>query len=374
MQNAIGVADSSGAANPILDFWVQIPEVVDDGTGATVSQLAAPVSLAWAVASIGSETQQAAPLGVASGTVDLTADRVGGIVGHYAANTSPGAWTSRNPGRYVITWTYQLTAGGPTLSTRREFDLVAGSAPADLCAAAYALVSDLREEGIQVRDASDLRLLRALQLASRFVDEYTGRFFEPRYQILSVDGTGGRALQFDDPLIALQSVSFGNPTTTSVGLGSLRLFNRHITQRLTAPDDRMDPKIEFVHFKDIFGRQRSASIDSPLFGVPFRDLFFPAGVQNVNVAGLWGFTDPDGSPCGGTPFLIRHATKLIAMREWRPMNDDLREDRKRYRLTTERTRDQSYTLDKQTEGAFTGDREIDDILLRYRRPVGLASA
>lgn len=374
MQNAIGSVDTSSATDPILDLWIQVPLVVDDGTGATLSQLAAPVSLAWSIASVSTETEGLAPAVVATGTVDLTADKVAGVVGHYAAATAPADWSTSLPGRYAITWSFVLVLGGPTGRARREFDLVAGSAPADLCHAAYCLVSDMREEGVRAKDASDMRLLRSIHLASRAIEGYTGRFFEPRYQSISSDGTGGRAVQFDDPLIAVQGISLGNPVQSNVGLGSLRLYNRHITARLTNPDDRDNPMVEFVHYRDIFGRQRSASIDSPLFGVPFRDLFFPAGVQNVNVTGLWGYTDWDGSPCGATPYMIRHACKLIVQREWRKLTDDLRDDRKRYRLTSERTRDQSYNLDKVTEGPFTGDREIDDILLRFHRPAGITCA
>ena len=200
-------------------------------------------------------------------------------------------------------------------------------------------------------------------------------FFEPRFQQYSLSGNGGRLLQFGDPLIAVQMITLGNPVQNVVGLGSLRLYNRHLTARLTNPDDREDPRVEYVHNRDIYGGRRgTASVDSPLFGVPFRDLYFPSGVQNVNVTGLWGYTDWDGSPAGATPYLLRHAVKLIAMREFRKLTDDLRDDRKRYRLTSERTRDQSYNLDKVTEGAFTGDREIDDILLRFHRPAGIASA
>jgi hypothetical protein len=380
MQSAIGPLDTSNAANPILDLWIQIPLVVDDGSGATVSQLAAPVSIGWSIVTLATEARAQTPVQVASGTVDLTADRVpDATVGHYAANTAPSGWTlpSSHPleyGRYAIVWSVVLVAGGPTVTVRREFDLIKGGAPPAIVGSAYATVSDLRDEGVTVDDGSDLRLMRSIALASRLIDRATGRFFEPRFIAQTIDGTGGRAVQFGDPLIALQSLTLGNPVVSTIGLGGLRLFNRHITQRLLSPDDRDDPKIEFVHFRDIFGRQRSASVDSPLFGVPFRDLFFPSGVQNVNVTGLWGYTDPDGSPAGDTPIMVRHCCKLIVMREWRKMNDDLRDDRKRHRLTSEKTRDQSYTLDKLSEGHVTGDREIDDILLAYRRTMRIGGA
>jgi hypothetical protein len=56
------------------------------------------------------------------------------------------------------------------------------------------------------------------------------------------------------------------------------------------------------------------------------------------------------------------------------MASDDRDDRKRDRILSEGTRDQRYTLQAVTEGAFTGNREIDDVLLAYMRPPGIASA
>lgn len=390
MQNALGPADSSSASNPILDVWVQYPVIVDDGTGATISVLGAPVAMSWAIQAITSDDQLGAPVTVASGTSNLTADKVPGAEGHYAATTSVSAWSpapaAQGFGRYQITWTISLPPPwpppwytGPTppdppppkvVTMTRDFDVLKQGVPQPWVHGAYATVSDLRDEGVAV---PDMRLLRLIHMASRYAEDATGRFFEPRWQEQRLSGTGGRSQQFGDPLIAVHHVSFGNPVQNTVGLGSLRLYNRHLTARLTNPDDRDDPKIEFVHFKEIFGRQRSSSIDSPLFGVPFRDLFFPGGVQNVNVLGLWGYTDWDGSPAGRCPELLRHAVKLLVMREIHRFTDDDRDDRKRYRLTTERTRDQSYVLDKLEEGPFTGDREVDDLLLRFRRPLLIAS-
>lgn len=389
MQRALGPNDSSSAANPILDLWVQVPLIVDDGTGAAVSQLAEPVSASWAIFAITSDAQAQSPVQVASGNVDLTTDMVNGQVGHYAATTQVSQWAmpGQGPpplpfGRYQIVWTYTILVGqgaqgqgnaqwahDVVKTATRDFDLIQGGAPPALVTGAYATVSDLRDEGLLTTDASDLRLLRNIAMASRFVERSTGRFFEPRLQRQTVDGTGGRAIQTGDPLIALVSLTLGNPVQSTIGLGSLRLFNRHLTERMTNPDDRDDPRIEFVHFKDIFGRQRSASVDSPLFGVPFRDLFFPAGVQNVNVTALFGYTEWDGSSVGDVPYLLRHAVKLIVFREFRQLMDDDRDERKRHRLTAEKVRDQSYQLDKLSEGPYTGDREIDDILLSMRRPM-----
>jgi hypothetical protein len=55
---------------------------------------------------------------------------------------------------------------------------------------------------------------------------------------------------------------------------------------------------------------------------------------------------------------------------------DAREDaQRRFRITSERTRDQSYTLEAlRLHGAFTGDPEIDNILAAFSRPPDLGAA
>ena len=57
-------------------------------------------------------------------------------------------------------------------------------------------------------------------------------------------------------------------------------------------------------------------------------------------------------------------------------NADQREDaQRRYRLTSERTRDQSYTLEAlKLHGAFTGDPEIDNLLVAFVRPADVGAA
>jgi hypothetical protein len=142
---------------------------------------------------------------------------------------------------------------------------------------------------------------------------------------------------------------------------------------MIAPDDRESPKLEWVHTDDLLGGvgiYRTISIQMSTF-------HWPDGVQNIEIIGAWGYTDPDGSPWGEIPALIRYATKLIVLREMVVMGDvDCREDwRRRWRLTSERTRDQSYTLASQQTWIFgTGDPEIDTILARYRRGPMLGAA
>ena len=63
----------------------------------------------------------------------------------------------------------------------------------------------------------------------------------------------------------------------------------------------------------------------------------------------------------------------MVMRLLPPLADtDVTEDaRNRWRIIEERTRDQSYKLDRAAPGPLTGDPDIDRILLRYRRPMAM---
>lgn len=375
MLNAIAPGAVSSAANPILDFWTQ--KTITDPSGFTYLGLAAPFALAFAIWDVRNPDAPTKifPVGTKQ-AVDLEAAKIGGIDGHYAA-----AWTcsvaSGVKGRHQIRWYVTNEEGGNEQVFVRDFDVLPAAASIPGAGTGYALVSDLRDEGVGAADANDARILRLLATQARYIEKITGREFAPSYKAAVFDGSGGRTCMFGEPLIALAGVSLGQPPTTDVVRSSFRVYNRHLAAAMVDPDDRTDPKIEFAHFSDlILGRRGAALVGSPLFGVPWRDHYFPQAVQNVTVRGAWGYTDFDGSPTGKTPDLIVHAQKLLVVRELPTMAGcgDREDARKRHRITSERTRDQSYTKQAEIETPFTGDREIDDILLLYRRPLQLGSA
>jgi hypothetical protein len=231
----------------------------------------------------------------------------------------------------------------------------------------YATVADLRAEGVTEAAASDARLAALIALAGAYIERMTGRFFEPRAQTLRLDGTGGRVLPLGHPIVSVEAVfvdsSPFSPGDLAVDPSAYRVYNRHLTEGLLLPDDRDNPRIELL------------GGDEPFPGVG--RLGWPRGQQNIEVRGVFGYTEPDGSPTGRTPELIRHVTKLLVLRELPRMTDlDRREDAlRRWRITSERTRDQAYTLDAlRLYGAFTGDPEIDTILVTFVRPPDLGAA
>jgi hypothetical protein len=297
-------------------------------------------------------------------------DRLG--PGAYVARWSPPA--DGPTGAHEIRWFVRMDAATNERQYVQRFDVLA--APPARLAEGYALVSDLREEGITVDQASDARLLRLIRRASAFIERVTGRFFEPRRQRLLVDGHGGRALHLSQPIIAVRSIEifpvFGLGSSLPVETDLLRIYNRHLSEGLLMPDDRDNPKLEFFHAEDFYGEQ------PPRWGFPrLANLTWPVGPQIVAVDGLFGFTEADGSPVGRTPEQIEHITKLLVIRELPRMADlDARQDAQwRFRVINERTRDQAYTLQPvKLTAPFTGDPAIDVVLEAYCRPIDLGAA
>ena len=208
----------------------------------------------------------------------------------------------------------------------------------------YASPADLRAEG--VTEASDERLAALLDEASRTIDAVTGCRFEPVELTLQIDGRGTPSLEPQLPPIRVD--------------------------RLTVEGE--DWPVDAEHLV-VVGAPVRAGITTPR--LTLRWGAFPRGEGNVEVEGLWGYTEDDGTPEGRTPLDIRRACMLLALR-WLPGLGDAdasADARSRWRVIEEKTRDQSYKLDRaEAPGRLTGDPEVDRILARYGRPMGLGAA
>ena len=212
----------------------------------------------------------------------------------------------------------------------------------------YATVAELRAEGVAPTTASDARLEALLADAGAFVDSVTGWFFEPRPLTLRMDGRGHPSLEPPFPPIRIDALSVEHQGALSTAPEDL------VVDGSPVPPGFSGPRLTRRH-----GRR------------------FPKGVANVTASGLWGYTDADGTVTGRTPAAIRTATMQLVLRALPVLTDgDAWESaRHRWRLSEERTRDQSYRLNPPTFSTFiTGDPDIDLVLLRYRRPAGLGAA
>jgi hypothetical protein len=210
----------------------------------------------------------------------------------------------------------------------------------------YATVADLRVEGVTLAMASNARVRALLEEASRTIDRVTGWFFEPRELSLRLDGRGTPTLELPAPPIRIERLA----------IGGAELFLTDDTAL-------------------VVGAPVGPGFDGPRITLR-HGLVFPRGAGNVEATGLFGYTEPDGSATGRTPLSIRRACMLLVLRWLHPLSGDASHDaRNRWRIVEERTRDQSYKLGAiSTTATFSGDPEVDTILLRYMRPALMGAA
>jgi hypothetical protein len=210
----------------------------------------------------------------------------------------------------------------------------------------YATVEDLRAEGLLPPGASDARAQRALAEASALIDVVTGQCFEPRTLVVSVIGRGAPTLWLPFPILRVDALHVGGQPA-STGPDSLEVVGAPVVPGLDGP--------RITRLGGVFG-----------CGQPIR------------IAGLWGYTEPDETPFGHTPYAVWRACLLLVARVFLPLAGDGDSDaRIRSRIVSETTRDQSYQLaDPRSAGIvpLTGDPDVDALLTPYLRRAGLGAA
>lgn len=249
----------------------------------------------------------------------------------------------------------------------------------------YATIQDLRDEGVPDTVYSDDRVNKAIEVASRYIERITGRWFEARSRTLRVKARNTGVCFLEHPIISVSEINIISGRGVDldrdeVDLEDVLVFNRHLTLGLQDSDDRDAPRLEFENLRGLEYPGRT-------------DAEFPFGSQVVEVVGRFGYTElsigdepgetSDGSQVptseGVTPPLIEHVCKLLAIRELAPMgNPATRSDwRDRHRLEQEKTDDQMYKMTPLSAmgntGNFTGDPEIDGILAMYLAPAAMGA-
>lgn len=274
-------------------------------------------------------------------------------VGRYAALWTPDGSLDTGD-KYFVRWFYVVSSGGAEQTFDQEFELVEQPYKGGdhLCS-----LYDLKDEGITITSASKAQ--QWIARASRYIEHYTGRRFAPKHKTIEIDGRGGFALMLNEPIVALEKVvmnqtSVFSLSSESVDLSNVKVANRHLTQALTNPDDRNNPKLEYVRGLDIG--------NTHLFPGQGQ---WDRGTRNVQVIGIFGYTEPDGSFVGQTPDLIREACKMLVIKNMTPLASAQRDES--YRVTRERTKDQEVEYAPPAKQPFTGDRVIDSILVAFRR-------
>lgn len=208
----------------------------------------------------------------------------------------------------------------------------------------YATIQDLRDEGVVETEASDARLSALIAEAADTIDRVTGWFFEPRIRTLRVDGRGQSSLELPWVPLVIDAVRVDDAVIDSEDITWL---GAPVEPGFTAP--RVD----------------------------LRKGSFPRGDRNIELRGTWGYTEADGSRFGRTPLAIRRACMLLVMRALPRLADtDLVSDaRSAWRIVSQRTRDQAFSLSDPVQRAdLTGDPEVDTLVMRYSSPLRLGAA
>lgn len=242
------------------------------------------------------------------------------------------------------------------------------SAPQRGDLAGYLTLADVRNEGFGEALVTDAQIARAAWLATTLIDRATGQWFEARRRFLRLDGRGTPDLFLKVPIVGLNEIRIGAGASAGDLVprtrDSVAIYNRHLTEGLTAPDDRNNPQIRYVT------------------GAKWQ-----RGAQNVYLDGYFGYTElgPDdavGEAAGGeqfplsygrTPALIRRAALLLTVQfMWGLATGRGEEFAARARVISESTRDQSYSLQPlsaaDADYGVTGSVEVDGILALFAGP------
>lgn len=369
---AIARGQSSGCSNPLLDVFFQVNGVTTD-----VGLL--EYIIYEKVTDPGVPTQVYPAAEGDRATVDLGLCGIGAggkiTTGRYVADFTPAI--DAPLGTWSIRWFFKLSVASPEQTFSEEFEVIPEvSAYSDN---GYCTVKSLRDEGVPV-SFTDSYLMAKIARWSRWIDKITGRFFEARELTISLDGSGGRAQLLEIPIISVTEVVMDSspfsPSDLPIDADLFRVYNRHLTQGLTNPDDRDNPKIEFFHTSDdILASHASYS---------FTRLIWPRGQHNITLTGIFGYTDPDGSPTGGTPYDICELCKLLVLRDIHPKYssaDKSADAMSSGRIKRMKTRDQEIEYHNSMSlgagnafaGAFTGDPAIDSLIAMYMRPPHLGA-
>lgn len=253
-------------------------------------------------------------------------------------------------GHYRVLW--RAIVDGQTTDRWSSFRIIQQDHP---IVSGYAQVADMLAEGVPAGFDVE-RIASELATASGFIDNVTNRFFTARRLKLSHDYYNSQTHRMFIPIIMVSRVEVNGEPRPDV-----TVYNRHIRQRMTYPDDREAPALVF-----------DTPLSSPCHRTP----------QKVDTTGVFGYTDPDGSIYGRTPWEIRKVAMQIAMKGLRNLWQSTAgagTDLVAGPVTSAKTRDQSITYANSAGGSgptaatITTDWAIDQVLVRYTAPAMFTS-
>jgi len=295
--------------------------------------------------------------------------------GRYVVPT--GATSSWNYGTHRATCTYKMENGGPDFIQVIDFEVLdAADWASGASYVGYLSTRRAWQDSFAASTVAVATLHRQIAEVSRRIEAWTGRWFEPRYLKVKKTGKSDPVLILNQPVIALEDIYAVWQTTTGTDTYKYeqylyKVYNRHL-DGFMEEDDRVFPKIELT---DVDGSVVEVS-----------DFAWPYGNQNIELRGVFGWTDPEFDPnnsqvlVGQTPLDIGRACGVLVARmnedptmtstmTWSPSS-----------VRSIRTRDQSITFGGSGGGSSSssggssepsGDALVDAILIKYCTPMAV---
>lgn len=297
--------------------------------------------------------------------------------GRYVIPTgSTSAWTV---GTHRATCTYKMESGGPDFIQVIDFEVLD---TADWASGAgyvgYLSTRRAWQDTYVATTVSVATLHRYIAEVSRRIEMWTGRWFEPRYVKMKKTGQQDPVLILNQPIIAIEDIYAVWQTTTGEDTYKYeqylyKVYNRHL-DGYTEEDDRALPQVALT---DVDGSVVEVS-----------DFAWPYGNQNIELRGVFGWTDPEFDPnndqvligqtpldlgraCGALVARMAEDPTLTSLTTWSPGS-----------ISSMRTRDQSVSFGGSGGGSSSGggngsepsgDPLVDSILVKYCMPIAVGA-
>jgi hypothetical protein len=300
-----------------------------------------------------------------------------GVGSYYAYDgTLEVGWTpglAESVGTHRAEWRWKISAAAPWQSGYEDFEVLVQSAgsSADL----YISVQDIRDEGIKVTKASDLRVLSAIETWQAFLERACRQWFVPKQIILRADGTDSDTLHLGVPIINIDYIKL-NDNESELDPSAYRVYNGR-----TYPDDRRNPRVKLINIDD-----------TDIYTAPLCNrLRFRKGRQNQEIKGTFGFIEDDGS----TPRMIKRALTILVIEKLTKalyvdpddpsssssvtpppiMGGIVEEQTDDHRVRYGGTSSTTGSISQRKPGltGITQNLEVLDIIKLYKAPIGIAT-
>jgi hypothetical protein len=285
-----------------------------------------------------------------------------------------GATTAWSVGTHRAVCQYQMAAAGPTYTQVIEFEVLDPiDWPVGTAYIGYLSTRQALGDSFVASTVTRQALHRLISEASYSIEMWTKRWFEPRYVSLSVEGRESEILLLRSPIVAIEDIYAIWQTTDGTDSYKFdqylyKVYNRHLNGGAQEADDRRHPKLVLTYASGTLAY--------------LANFAFPYGNQNLQVTGVFGYTDPDPDPNNGqvlighTPYDLARACGGIIARRSRDASMSSPSTTMPGAITSMRTRHQSISFGSSGGSSgivggssdLTGDPAIDAIILRYAKP------